>query len=154
MFASQNDGAMKKFRRTPWRFQQTFVTPLKELGAFTVAIASSIPDLASATVVVDQVVFPAKSLDALLSQRRLSLPLLRDASITAETAEDVQPLLVAAFSDWVDFLFTPSPKPFVIYADHDEYATFFASSRSHLNSVATALIDGGFKSVANYTRKV
>jgi len=154
MLVSQSDGAMRKFRRTPWRFQQTFVTPLKELAAFTAAIVGSIPDVAAATVVVDQVVFPAKTLDALLSQRQLSLPLLRDASITAETADEVHPLLIAAFSDWVDFLFTPSPKPFVIYADHDEYATFFGSSRSHLNAVATALVGGGFKSVENYTRKV
>lgn len=153
MLVSQNNGAMKKFRRTPWRFQQTFVTPLKELPAFTAAIVGSVPDLTAATVVIDQVVFPAKALDALLSQRQLSLELLCDASITAEMAEEVQSLLVAAFSDWVDFLFTPSPKPFVIYADHDEYATFFASSRSHLNAVATALVAGGFKSVENYTRK-
>ena len=154
MLVSQTDGAMKKFRRTPWRFQQTFVTPLKELTAFTGAIVSSVPGLASATVVVDQVVFPAKTLDVLLSQRQLALPLLRDAAITAETAEEIQPLLIATFTDWVDFLFTPAPKPFVIYADHDQYATFFASSRSHINSVATALVDAGFKAVETYTRKV
>lgn len=130
------------------------MTPLKELAGFTAAIVGSIPDVASATVVIDQVVFPAKTLDALLGTVQLSSPLPRDASITAETAEEVQPLLIAAFSDWVDFLFTPSPKPFVVYADHDRYTTLFANSRSHLNSVATALVDDGFKAVENYTRKV
>jgi hypothetical protein len=154
MLASQAAGAMKKFRRTPWRFQQTFVTPLKQVPAFTAAIVGSISDVATATVVIDQVVFPAKPLETLLEQRQLSLTLDRDTLITAETPDEVQPLLSAAFSDWVDFLFTPSPKPFVIYADHDEYATFFASSRSNLNSVATALLNGGFKAVDNYTREV
>ena len=154
MLVLQSDGAMKKFRRTPWRFQKTFVTPLKELPAFTGAILGSIRDIAAGTVVIDQVVFPAETLEALLSRRQLSLHLHRDASITAETSEEVQPLLIAALSDWVDFAFTPSPKPFVIYADHDEYITFFVSSRSHLNSLATALVDGGFKAVENYTREV
>jgi hypothetical protein len=154
MLASQTPGAMKKFWRTPWRFQETFVTPLKQLPAFTAAIVASISNVARATVVIDQVVFPAKTLGALLEQRQLSLPLDRDAAITAETPDEVQPLLSAAFSDWVDFLFTPSPRPFVIYADHDEYATFFASSRSNLNSVATALLNAGFKAVDNYTREV
>jgi hypothetical protein len=65
MLVSQSDAAMQKFRRTPWRFQQTFVTPLKDIGAFAAAIVGSIPDVAAATVVVDQVVFPAKTLDAL-----------------------------------------------------------------------------------------
>ena len=145
---------MKKFRRTPWRFQQTFVTPLNQLPAFTAAIVGSISELAAATVVIDQVVFPAETIHALLEQRQLSLLLDRDASITAETPDEVQPLLSAAFGDWVDFLFTPSPKPFVLYADHDEYATFFASSRSNLNSVARALLKGGFKAVENYTRNI
>ena len=154
MLVSQTDGAMKKFRRTPWRFQQTFVTPLKELPAFTGAIVGSIRDVATATIVIDQVVFQAKNLEALLNQRQLSLPVQHDASITAETTNEVQALLIAAFSDWVDFVFTPSPKPFVIYADHDEYATFFASSRSNLNSIARPLLDGGFKAVENYPRKI
>jgi hypothetical protein len=154
MLVSQSDGAMKKFRRTPWRFQQTFVTPLKDLTAFTAAILGSIPELASGTVVIDQVVFQAETLEALLSQRQLSLPLHQDASITAETSEEVQPLLIAALSDWVDFAFTPSPNPFVIYSDHDEFTTFFASSESHLNSVTTVLGSGGFKAAENYTREV
>jgi hypothetical protein len=154
MLVSQSDGAMKKFRRTPWRFQRTFPTPLKQLAEFTAVICASIPTLAGGTLVIDAVVFPAKTLEALLHERQLSLPLHRDASITAEGTAEVQPLLAAAFADWIDFVFTPSPKPFVVYADHDEYATFFASSRTNLNSVTSALSDRGFKAVEDYTRKV
>jgi hypothetical protein len=96
MLVSQSNGAMKKFRRTPWRFQQTFVTPLKQLTAFTGAILGSIRDVAAGTVVIDQVVFPAEALEALLSQRKLSLPLHQDASITGETSEEVQSTATAS----------------------------------------------------------
>jgi hypothetical protein len=48
----------------------------------------------------------------------------RDASIFSTNPEEVPALLVSAFSDWSDFLFVPRPKPFVIYADHDEWVTF------------------------------
>jgi hypothetical protein len=34
---------------------------------------------------------------------------------------------------------------FVIYADHDEYATFYANTRSNLNRVADALFANGLK---------
>ncbi|HUA66595.1 MAG TPA: hypothetical protein VME24_12155, partial [Alphaproteobacteria bacterium] len=61
--------------------------------------------------------------------------------------------LVATFSDWVDFFFVPAPKPFVIYADHDEYATFFANTKSKLNSVVEPLLKSGFKQVLNYQRQ-
>ena len=55
-------------------------------------------------------------------------------------------------SDWVDFVFIPEPKPFVIYADHDEYITFYANTKSNLNRVADALLAQGFKSVQNFER--
>jgi hypothetical protein len=65
----------------------------------------------------------------------------------------VRLLLSAAFGDWVDFLFVPAPKPFVVYADHDEYATFFANTKSNLNKVADALTRNEFVAVESYTRR-
>jgi hypothetical protein len=47
--------------------------------------------------------------------------------------------LIAVLSDCVDFLFIPTPTSFVIYADHDEYITFYAHTRSNLNQVANPL---------------
>jgi hypothetical protein len=67
--------------------------------------------------------------------------------------EEVEELLIAALGDWVDFLFVPSPKPFVIYADHDEFITFYANTKSNLNRVGTALLARGFKVVEDYTRE-
>ncbi len=36
--------------------------------------------------------------------------------MTAEGHVEIEELLRAALSDWVDFLFVPTPEPFVIYA--------------------------------------
>jgi hypothetical protein len=63
-------------------------------------------------------------------------------------------LLHAAFADWVDLVFVPSPKRFVIYADHDEHVTFYANTRSNLNRVAEALSSQRFEKIAGYTRQL
>ncbi len=94
----------------------------------------------------------AKKLNSLLSSHQLQHVLRHDSSIVAEASAEVQTLLASALGDWVDFLFIPTPKPFVLYADHDEYATFFASRKSNLNRVTAALTKGGFTTVENYTR--
>ena len=49
--------------------------------------------------------------------------------------------------DWIDFVLIPTPKQFAIYADHDEYTTFFAHTRSNLNCVVRPLVEQGFKQV-------
>ena len=152
MLASHENGAFKKFRRTPWRFQQTFQTPLQSLDSFTAAILGSLGDARSGTIIIDAVVMQPTHLEALLREHRLPHDLQHDAALRAESPAELQPLLSAALGDWVDFLFIPSPKPFVLYADHDEYATFYANTKSNLNTVAAALTEHGFDAVPNYTR--
>ncbi|MEQ2008741.1 MAG: hypothetical protein ABMA26_18330 [Limisphaerales bacterium] len=152
MIISQQSGALKKFRRTPWRFQRTFQTPLRSLAPFTGAILSMIGPVNSGTVLIDSVIFQPKNLEALLTQHHLQPSLLHDMTIVAETAAEVQPLLIAALGGWIDFVFIPSPKPFVLYADHDEYTTFFANSKGSLNKVSTAFAAQGFTAVEDYTR--
>lgn len=152
MPASHRNGAFKKFHRTPWRFQQTFQTPLRSLDSFTAAIFGSLGDARSGTIIIDAIVMQPTHLQALLREHHLPDDLQHDAAIEAESAAELQPLLSAALGDWVDFLFIPSPKPFVLYADHDEYATFYANTKSNLNTVATALTAHGFDAVPNYTR--
>jgi hypothetical protein len=44
-------------------------------------------------------------------------------------------------------VFIPDPTPFSLYADHDEYTTFFAHSKSNLTRVVDALTQGGFAAV-------
>jgi len=75
-------------------------------------------------------------------------------SLTAAGRREIETLLHAIFSDWVDFIFVPEPRSFAIYADHDEYTTFFAHTRSNLNQVVTTLVDKGFKTVPGYDRRL
>ncbi len=77
-----------------------------------------------------------------------------DWSIIAATKQEAKTLLEATLSDWIDFIFIPTPKPFVMYANHDEYTTFYANTRSNLNRVADALSMKGFERVENYERKL
>jgi hypothetical protein len=154
MTMSEDSGARKRFRRTPWRFQQTFFTPLKIVKPFVAAIVNARERLHKASVTIDQVVFEPKHLNALLAKH--SLPPLAGCGfcLTATGEEEVAELLEAALSDWVDFAFVPAPKPFVIYADHDEYTTFYANRKSGLNPVVEALLEKGFKEIRDYERKL
>jgi len=57
--------------------------------------------------------------------------------------------LMAASSDPVDFLFAPEKKPFVLYADHNQFTT-----PSNLNGVVQALPSQGFREVSGYHREL
>ena len=154
MKLSQIQGSLKRFRRTPWRFQQTFHTPLKNLRPFVSTIASALEPLSGGCVTIDEVVFEPKHLIKLLAEHSLPAEYGHDWSLTAEGQHETEALLEAALGDWVDFVFVPSPRPFVIYADHDEYATFYANTKSNLNRVAQALSANGFEKVLGYERKL
>jgi hypothetical protein len=75
-----------------------------------------------------------------------------DQIIEAQGATETGELLRAALSEWIDFLFVPTPRPFVIYADHDEYTTFLAQRKGKLSGVVTALSAAHFCPV-DYVRK-
>lgn len=152
MIVTYTPGAMKRFGRTPWRCQQTFETPLHDLDRFVSTIASARENIHEASITIDQVVFDAKNLKTLISADRSAFHLARDFSITTDSPQEIEPLLRAAFADWVDFLFVPIPKPFVIYADHDEFVTFYANTKSNLNQIVTPLASHGYKVVQNWKR--
>ena len=144
---SITNGALKRLRKTPWRFQQTFRTPLKQLQPFVATIIGAIPSIQSATLTLHKMAFDPEHLIKLTKQNPLDAARDTEWSVTAENAEEAHLLLHAALTDWVDFAFVPSPKPFVIYADHDEYTTFFANTKSNLNRVVQALCSEGFDTV-------
>lgn len=152
MKLSQSQGSLKRFRRTPWRFQQTFHTPLKNLRPFVGSIASALEPLSGGCVTIDQVVFEPKHLTRLLAEHSLPAEYGHDWSLTAEDQGETEALLEAALGDWVDFVFVPIPKTFVIYADHDEYLTFYANTKSNLNRVVQALAAKGFAIIPGYER--
>jgi len=153
MNLSETPNAFKQFRKTPWRFQQTFKTPLKSLHPFVAAIISAAsPE--TACVTIEQAVFEPKHWIDLLIRYSLTPGYAKGVSVTAVGRREVEELLQAAFTDWFDFIFVPTPKPFVIYADHDEYTTFYANTRSNLNRVVTLLSAQGFEEIREYTRQL
>jgi len=152
MTLSEATGALKKFRRTPWKFQQTFLTPKEKLQDYVTAIVSADRRMKSGCTTIEQAVFEPTHLINLLAEYSMPRRYECGVSLTAIGEPEVKMLLHAVFSDWIDFIFIPEPKSFAIYADHDEYTTFFAHARSNLNRVVKVLADHGFKIVADYER--
>ena len=153
MNLSETPSTLKQFRKSPWKFQQTFKTPLNNLQPFVATIISTAsPEIACVTI--EQAVFEPKHWIDLLTRHSLSPRYGKGASVTAVGRQEVEELLHTAFTDWFDFLFVPTPKPFVIYADHDEYTTFYANTRSNLNRVVEALVAQGFEQIAEYKRQL
>jgi hypothetical protein len=150
----ESPGILNQYRRTTWEFQQTFQTPLKDLARFVDVIMSELPEIQRAQAVFDQVVFePRYELVPLYA--KYSLPQKwhgDDLIIEAQGATEVNELLRAVLSEWIDFLFVPNPKRLVIYADHDEYITFLAHRKQQLNGVVNALTAAKFRAV-EYVRK-
>jgi hypothetical protein len=160
MTLSPTPGALKKIRRTPWRYQQTFVTPpLKDLQPFVAGVISCLKPVQAAAATVDEVVFEPRNLNALLARRSIiAKPMdntnyLHDWSLSCTGEDDVGELLRVLLGDWIDFTFVPTPKRFVIFADHDEYITFLSVTKSHLNRVVRTLTENGFQPVRDYQRR-
>ncbi|HEV2693539.1 MAG TPA: hypothetical protein VG347_11645 [Verrucomicrobiae bacterium] len=144
-------GALKKFRRTPWRFQQTVELPgVADRDRFVSVILAALDPLESATVTIDAVIF---NTEKTLPLCPVGSALTHDTTITAQPAE-IQALLLAAFWDGFDFICVPTPKPSVFYADHDDWITFYANTKSNLNRVIDPLKVGGYKIVPEWQRKL
>jgi hypothetical protein len=63
-------------------------------------------------------------------------------------------LLEALLGDWLDFYFAPEPKHILLYADHDEYTTVFASRKGPLSQAANRLSALGIREIAGYARSL
>lgn len=147
-------GTLKRYRKTAWEFQQTFETPVKDLSYFVDVIMSAFPVIDGAQAVFEQVVIePRFKLVPLYAKYSLSLKLdCKDTIIEAQGATESRELLEAMLSEWIDFFFLPTPRRFVIYADHDEYFTFLAHRKGQLSGVINALAAAKFRAV-EYVRK-
>lgn len=115
---------LKELRENRWAFQQTFLTPLDDLKSFVAVIVRGL-GLQGGTLTVGQAVFEPKHLIDLMRGHSIPPRFDRGTCLKAEAADEVVSLLESAFSDWIDFLFEPASKSFAIFADHDEYTTFF-----------------------------
>jgi hypothetical protein len=153
----QTPGAIQRLRRSLGRshgqFQQTFVTPLKQLRVFTTVVLAAHAPIESGSVNLEQVVFTPKNLERLLLDHRLPLTYGEEWTITAGGPQESAALLRAVWGDWIDFYFTPAPKRYQIFADHDEYTTIFAAAMDDLARVATALTNAGFSPIDGYQRQ-
>jgi hypothetical protein len=153
---SEDINALKKLRKTSWKFQQTFRTPAprQNLGSFvrTIVLATPSPGVGSFTI--GQAVMFADHLMAFFAENSLAQVCRSGTTVTTASQDEAEGLLVAAFSDPLDFLFAPEKKPFVLYADHDQFTTFFAQTRSNLNRIIGALLSNGFEQIPDYQRQL
>lgn len=105
-----------------------------------------------AALTLDNVVFGIERVAGLVRAPNESLG--RESAILAETGDEAEALLLAAFMDGPDFIFVPKPRPFVIYADHDDWITFYANTTSHLNGIIRPLAEAGFRLVQDWRREL
>jgi hypothetical protein len=148
---SERPEEVQRFCAQPWSFQQTFKTPLKDLNRFVATFLAPF-SLVRGALSIDQVVFEPKDLLQLLTSRSLHVRDHYHLTIQAAGQKEIAELLQAALGDWVDFIFVPSPEVIAIFADHDEYTTFYTRDDSTLKSVSSNLETAGFEAVSDYTR--
>ena len=136
--------AIHEFRANPWPHQKTLETPRKNMASFLSAFLATFP-VDRGVASTDQVVFEPDSFLALLKARSLAIENYWTFCAEASDREDVAVLLETMLSDWIDFVFVPSPTSFAIYADHDEFLTLYVPSSSALDHLIDQLTLAGFE---------
>ncbi len=149
---SHNPDSLATFSKKACKFQCAIATPLPNLEPFVDEIISALVPIKSGIIVIDGYVFEPKNLRKLLSAHPQSMNLTRDWSIESIATHNIKELLLATFQDWIDFALVPTPLPFVLYADHDEYTTFYAMTKSNLNRVVKPLLVQGFTQIKDFER--
>ena len=147
-------GGRSAARRLAGQFQRTFETPLDRLPAFTNILLPDESPVASGVVFLDAVIFEPTRLSGLLAAHAVAEVPITGSTITADGLSECRSLLTAALGDAVDFCFSPDPRQFFLYADHDEYVTLFAHKRGRLSQIAEALAGMAVKEVAGYERSL
>jgi hypothetical protein len=99
MTLSETPVALKRFRKTSWKFQRTFKTPLQNLQRFVTTIVSAASPLKAGSLTVDQRVFELKHLNGLLTQYSIPLNYDRGLSLIASDRQEAEALLLAVLSD-------------------------------------------------------
>jgi hypothetical protein len=143
--------SLRLFHANPWQFQQTFSTPLKDLNRFVSAIFAPF-SWERGAFSTDEVVFEPHHLLRLMAENSIHVENFWALNLEAHGEKETAELLEAALGDWVDFVFLPVPESIAIYADHDEYITFYAKGESVLSTLKLELIRAGFKPIEAYER--
>jgi hypothetical protein len=138
----------------PFPFQQTYVTHERDLSRFVHTLLGPF-EFNDAAIGVETIVFTPHELIAYLNSFGIVTEegeegALNGAVIRAADASEAATLLECVFGEWIDFAFIPSPKTFVIYADHDNYTTVFTATPELLVSVRSAMDVQKFKAVDDW----
>jgi hypothetical protein len=144
-------GELKRLRARVSPEQATFHVPPARAADFATALCAAGAGADGARIVIANVVFPARHLNAALGRSDPEAVLARETVVDAGAGE-AHPLLTAALGDCVDFWFVPSPGGFLLFADHDEYSTVFAHKKSAVSRSTAALTQAGFRHVSDFSR--
>ncbi len=131
------------------RPQATYLTPLQELDAYVKALHPFMGDLASAALMIREIVFEPTNLLRLCPSEDGWFNQL----IEAQGRDESLQLLTAALSDWVGFILGTEPATLLVYADHDEYVTVFPRDNAVLARL-TATLDGAVYKRVDYLREL
>lgn len=142
-----------RFKADKWPCQTTFHTPLEDLPRFVSTAVSALGPLEKAVLAIDEVVFEPKTLKAFLSKYGINDEPLDGSEYQASGQTEAEGLLVAALSDWLDFLYLPYPERLAVYADHDEFITSYTNNRQELNYLNDVVKSAGYEK-RNYKRKL
>jgi hypothetical protein len=148
---SERTEEIRRFHADPWHFQQSVETPLQDLNRFVSVILGRC-EWEKATLSSDEVVFEPRDILELLARSSISVENYWDLNLDAEGLESIAELLEAALGDSVDFVFLPFPESIAIYADHDEYTTFYCKDQSVLADLTSKLVQAGFEPISDYIR--
>jgi hypothetical protein len=143
-------GELKRLRARAGGAQATFAVPEARAADFAAVLVHDGVGDRGARVTIENVAMPPSHLGALLG--RPDAGFVRETTIDAAAGE-ARGLLSAMLAEWIDFWFVPSPGGFLLYADHDEYATVFAPKPGAVSRVAQGLTAAGFETAADFTRR-
>jgi hypothetical protein len=140
-----------RLREVALPFQQTYATPDAELSRFVRTLLAPF-DVNEGALWVEQIIFEPKELIWYLRGRGFTYSEgeLNTATLIAENTAEVTELLECVLGQWTDFAFIPSPKEFVIYADHDGFTTVFTADDAVLSTLRSSMKLEGFKEVEDW----
>ncbi len=148
---SERTEEIRQFHADPWRFQQIFLTPHKDLSRFVSVLLAQF-SLENGALSTDEVVFKPECLLELMARHSIEVGNYWSLNLSVEGRKSIAELLEAALGDAVDFIFLPPSESIVIYADHDGYTTFYCKDQSILDKVASGLVQAGFEPISDYIR--
>ncbi len=152
MTFSEDGSSLKRFRKNPLPFEKTYLAPQGNAEVFVAGIIAALHPVHGAELTVDHVVFEPQHLKAFAACGSIHPGTFIRCTLAVIGEMEAQSLLQAALTDSIDFLFMPTPRHLVIYADHDEYITFFGAKKSHLSQVKEFMQASGIPEIENYRR--